>query len=87
MSYGDCFSFVPLKSRGWSGGANVLDKLQVQGGWSGGAMMLGKLPVTGCPTIWITVGLGPTGLAVGSGRSCLDLFTPIYPFSPLSPSL
>ena len=36
-------------------------------GWSGGAMMLGKLPVPGRPTIWITVGQGPTALAVGAG--------------------
>ena len=57
------------------------------GGWSGGAMVLGKLPVPGRPTIWITVGQGPTALAVGAGGGCLDIFTLIYPFSPLSPSL
>ena len=56
-------------------------------GWSGGAMVLGKLPVPGRPTIWITVGQGPTALAVGAGGGCLDIFTLIYPFSPLSPSL
>ena len=50
-------------------------------------MMLGKLPVPGRPTIWITVGQGPTALAVGAGGSCLDIFTLLYPFSPLSPSL
>ena len=55
-------------------------------GWSGGAMVLGKLPVPGRPTIWITVGQGPTALAVGAGGGCLDIFTLIYPFSPLSPS-
>ena len=37
------------------------------GGWSGGAMVLGKLPVPGRPTIWITVGQGPTALAVSAG--------------------
>ena len=37
------------------------------GGWSVGAMVLGKLPVLGRPTIWITVGQGPTALAVGAG--------------------
>ena len=37
------------------------------GGWSGGAMVLGKLAVPGRPTIWITVGQGPTALAVGAG--------------------
>ena len=55
-------------------------------GRSGGAMVLGKLPVPGRPTILITVGQGPTALAVGAGGGCLDIFTLIYPFSPLSPS-
>ena len=49
--------------------------------------MLGKLPVSGRPTIMITVGQGPTVLVVGAGGVCLDIFTLIYPFSPLSPSL
>ena len=49
--------------------------------------MLGKLPVPGRPTIWITVGQGPTALAVGAVGGCLDIFTLIYPFFPLSPSL
>ena len=53
-------------------------------GWSGGAMVLGKLPVPGRPTIWITVGQGPTALTVGAGGGCFDIFTLIYPFSPLS---
>ena len=30
-------------------------------------MVLGELPVPGHPTIWITVGQGPTALAVGAG--------------------
>ena len=50
-------------------------------------MVLGKLPVPGRPTIWIPVGQGPTALAVGAGGGCLEIFTLIYPFSPLSPSL
>ena len=58
-----------------------------KGGWSGGAMVLGKLPVPARPTIWITVGQGPTALAVGVGGGCLDIFTLIYPLFPLSPSL
>ena len=41
----------------------------------------------GRPTIWITVGQGPTALAVGAGGGCLDIFTLIYPFFPLSHSL
>ena len=50
-------------------------------------MVLGKLPVPGRPTSLITVGQGPTALTVGAGGGCLDIFTLIYPFSPLSPSL
>ena len=50
-------------------------------------MVLGKLPVPGRPTIWITVGQGPTALAVGAGWGCLDIFILLYPFFPLSPSL
>ena len=34
-----------------------------------------NLPVSGRPTIWISVGQGPTALAVGAGRGCLDIFT------------
>ena len=30
-------------------------------------MVLGKLPVPGRPTIWTTVGQGPTALTVGAG--------------------
>ena len=56
-------------------------------GWSGGAMVLGKLPVPGRPTILITVGQGPIALAVGAGGGCLDIFSLIYHFSFLSPSL
>ena len=50
-------------------------------------MVLGKLPVPGRPTILITVGQGPIALAVGAGGGGLDIFTLIYHFSPLSPSL
>ena len=50
-------------------------------------MVLGKLQVPGRLIIWIRVGQGPTTLAVGAAGGCLDIFTLIYPFSPLSPSL
>ena len=50
-------------------------------------MVMGKLPVLGRPTIRIKVRQGPAALAVGAGGGCLDIFTLIYPFSPLSPSL
>ena len=49
--------------------------------------MLGKLPVPGRPTIWITVGQGPTVLAVSAGGGYLDIFTLIYPLSSFSLSL
>ena len=47
-------------------------------------MVVSKLPGPGRPTIWMTVGQGPTALAVDGG--CLDIFT-LYLFSPISPSL
>ena len=50
-------------------------------------MVLGKLPVPERPTIWIKEGQGPIALAVGAGGGCLDVFTLLYLFSPLSPSL
>ena len=50
-------------------------------------MVLGKLPVPGRPTIWITIGQGPTALAVSAGGDGLDIFTLIYSFSPRSPFL
>ena len=37
--------------------------------------------------VWIRVGQGPASLAVGAGGGCLDIFTLIYPFPSLSPSL
>ena len=50
-------------------------------------MVLGKLPVPGCPTILITVGQGPTALAVGAGGGVFGHFTLIYPSSSFSLSL
>ena len=37
--------------------------------------------------IWIRVGQGPTALAAGAGGNCLDIFSLVYHFSFLSPSL
>ena len=37
-------------------------------------MVLGKLPVPGRPTIWTTVGQGPTALAVGAGGGLFGHF-------------
>ena len=55
-------------------------------GWSGGAMVLGKLLVPGRPTIWMTVGQGPTALAAGGwglfGHFFLSFITSLF-FLPL----
>ena len=53
----------------------------------GGLMVLGELPVPSVLLIWIIVGQGPTALVVGAGGGCLDIFSLMYPISPLSPSL
>ena len=50
-------------------------------------MTLGKLQVPGRPTVWMMVGQGPIDLAVGAGGGCLDIFSLVYHFSFLSPSL
>ena len=65
----------------------VLGNLPVPEGWSGGAMVLGKLPVLGRPTIWITVGQGPSALAVVAGGGCLDILLSSILLSSLSLSL
>ena len=49
-------------------------------------MVLGILPVPGRPTVWMIVGQRPIALAVGADGGCLDIFTLLYPFSPLPPS-
>ena len=49
-------------------------------------MVLDKFPVPGRPTFWIIVGQGPTALSVGVG-GCLDIFSLVYHFFLLSPSL
>ena len=53
-------------------------------GWCDGA---GSTSSAGASYNLDTVGQGATALAVGAGGGCLDIFTLIYPFSPLSPSL
>ena len=45
----------------------ILVLLHVSSGCWGGRVVLGKLPGLGRPTIWMTVGPGPTALAVGAG--------------------
>ena len=50
-------------------------------------MVLGKLPVPGRPTIWMTVGQGPTALAVGAGGVFFWTFLPSSILSSFSLSL
>ena len=52
-------------------------------------MVLCKLPVPGRGVllIWIMVGQGPIALAVGRGGGCKDIFSLVYHFSILTPSL
>ena len=46
-----------------------------------------NLQFRGVLLIWIRVGQGPTALAMDAGGGCLDIFTLVYHFSFLSPSL
>ena len=93
MCTGTCLYIVLLQdgywfvaSFGFCYNPNVHSRVKLWGR-SGGAKVLGKLPVPGRPTTLITVGQGPTALAVDAGGGCLDIFTLIYPFFSISPSL
>ena len=50
-------------------------------------MVLGKLSVPGRPAYLDRVGQGPITLAVGAGGGCWDIFSLVYHFFFLSPSL
>ena len=50
-------------------------------------MVLGKLPVPGVLLIWKIVGQGPTAFAVDADGGCLAIFSLVYHFSLLSPSV
>ena len=54
-------------------------------GWCDGPGL--KFQCRGVLLVWMIVAQGPIALAVGAGGGCLDIFTLLYPFSPLSPSL
>ena len=58
----------------------------LRGGWLGDAMVLGKLPVPGRPTN-LKYSRARAYCAVGAGRGCLVIFSLVYHFSFLSPSL
>ena len=64
----------------------VLGKLPVPG-WSGGAKVLGKLPVPGRPTNLAYSRARAYCAFSRFGWGCLDIFSLIYHFSFLSPSL
>ena len=73
------------------GDANVLGKLPVPvvvrggGGGSGGAMVLGKLTVPGRPTNYDNSRARAYCTCSRCRWGCLDIFTLVYPFSPLFP--
>ena len=70
------YEHIPNKKKLTHSSPNILVLIHKGGGGgSGGAMVLGKLPVPGRPTIWITVGQGPT--AIGS-RCRWGLFGHFY---------
>ena len=52
--------------------------------WSNGWV---NFQCRGVLLIWIRVGQGPSALAIGAGGGCLDIFSLIYHFSFLFPSL
>ena len=54
-------------------------------GWCDGAGY--NFQCRGVLLIWIIVGQGLTVIAVGAGGGCLDIFSLVYRFSLLSPSL
>ena len=53
-------------------------------GWCDGP---GSTSSAGASYDWMIVGQGPILLAVGAGGGCLDIYTLLYRFSSLSPSL
>ena len=55
--------------------------------WLGGAMVLGKLPVPGLPSNLADSRARAYCACSGWGWGCFYIFTLIYLFSPLSPSL
>ena len=58
----------------------------VRGGWAVRWCWV-NFQCRGVPLIWIIVRQRPIALAVGAGWGCLDIFSVVYLFSFLSPSL
>ena len=61
--------------------------MMVNWGWSDGAKVLGKLPVPGRPTNMDYSRARAYCARSGCGWGCLDIFTLVYHFFFLSPSL
>ena len=73
--------FTSLQARGVKGQSDHCLQIQVCH-----CVCLSKL-CWGVLLIWIVEGQGPTALVVGADGGCLDIFSLIYHFSFLSPSL
>ena len=56
-------------------------------GWSGERRCWVNFQCRGVLLVWMIVGQGPIALAVGADGGCLDIFSLIYHFIFLSPSL
>ena len=86
-----CYIFTEKAKGGGGGGGLITDGAFIGINMvylrSGGVKVLGKLPVPGRPANFDEVGQGPIALAVGAGGGCLDIFSLVYHFSFLSPSL
>ena len=65
----------------------LLNSEEVGREWPGGIKVLGKLSVPGLPTNVDISRQGPIALTIGAGGGCLDIFSFIYLFSFLFPSL
>ena len=74
------------KKKSWKQYVSQLNSRTSGGGWVVRWSWV-NFQCRGVLLVWIRVGQGPTALAVGAGGGCLDIFTLIYPFSSLSPSL
>ena len=61
-----------------------------KGGGGGGRVVRWRwvnFQCRGVLLVWLKVGQGPTALAVSAGGGCLDIFSLVYNFCFLSPSL
>ena len=66
--------------------AKVLGLCSAWGGWVVRCCCI-NFQCLGVLLIWMKVGQGPSVLAVGAGEGCLEIYSLVYHFSFLSPSL